>query len=322
MQNYKKLNLHNVRENVVLAPFTTFRIGGQARFFIVAKTGDEVVEAVEYAKSHAIPFFILGGGSNILVSDNGFSGLVIKIECNDFRHEGKGRVVCRPGLITSRLIQYAKKEGLGGIEFMAGIPGTVGAAVYGNAGAWGRGFGEVVNDVEVYRDKKIFHYSYDEMEFHYRESVLKKHGGVIINTTLHLTPRDPKDIEKDVLEIIRKRAKLKIEGPNAGCVFKNIDLSITPIDKEKIKKALDITEEEFIEATKHGKLPIGYIIDKLGLKRKRIGGAQVSECHGAYIANVGGAKAEDVVMLMSFIKTKVRNLLGIQLREEVQMVGF
>ena len=120
----------------------------------------------------------------------------------------------------------------------------------------------------------------------------------------------------------RRRDTQPLELPNAGCVFKNVDLSLVAIDRAKVMRGLDVSEAEFAEATKFKKIPVSFIIDKLGLKGKQIGGAQVSEKHGAFIVNAGNARAEDVVMLMSDLKMRVRNELGIQLQEEIQYVGF
>src|SRR3989344_3280473 len=322
MSDKIKLNLNGIQENVSLAPFTTFKIGGKARYFLQAKTQDDVVGAIRAAREARIPYLILGGGSNILASDHGYQGLVIRIANTVFEHLGDGRVRCGAGLALSRLIYCAKEINLGGIEYMAGIPGTVGGAVYGNAGAWGRGFGEVVKEAVVYRDDKVLTLTHDDLGFVYRGSAIKKNGGIIMEITIILVPEDKKSIQEKTYEVIKKRNKAEVKEPSAGCVFKNIDLKKIQIDKEKVMKALDLNEEEYGKATNHDKLPVGFIIDRLGLKEKIIGRAKISECHGAYIVNMGGAKAEDVVMLMSFIKTKVRNHLGIQLEEEVQLVRF
>lgn len=322
MHDKIKLYIHNVQENVSLAPYTTFKIGGPAKYFVCAKTKEEIIHAIKSAQDAKISFFILGRGSNLLISDKGYDGLIIKIENNDFEKLEDGRVRCSAGLSMSRLILNAKEIGLGGIEYMAGIPSTVGAATNGNAGAWGRGFGEVVEEAEIYKDGNIVQYSKNDLGFVYRGSAIKKNGGVILEVKLKLVPGDKKNIGDEILEIIKKRNKLNIKEPNAGCIFKNIDLKETRVDKEKIMQALDLSEEEYSKATNHDKLPVGFIIDKLGLKEKAIGKVKISECHGAYIVNMGGAQAVDVVMLMSFIKTKVRNELGIQLENEIQLIGF
>ena len=317
-----KLDIKNIQENVILAPYTTFKIGGPAKYFFQAKNTDEAVGAIRAAVVAKIPYLIFGGGSNILVSDKGYPGLVIKIANTNFENVGDNFVRCGAGLAISCLIQKAKDINLGGIEFMAGIPGTVGGAVCGNAGAWGRGFGDVVKEAVVYRDEKVLTLSRDDIGFTYRSSSIKEKGGVIMEATIAMISEDKKSIQDKVYEIIKKRSKAEVHEPSAGCVFKNIDLKKIQVDKEKIMKALDLNEEEYIKATNHDKLPVGFIVDKLGLKEKIIGKAKISECHGAYIVNLGNAQAEDVVMLMSLIKTKVRNLLGIQLENEIQLVGF
>ena len=146
---------------------------------------------------------------------------------------------------------------------------------------------------------------------------------VVLSATMQLRPGDVAKERAQVDAYNQRRADTQpLELPNAGCVFKNIDLSVVEVNKDKVKRGLDISEEEFQTATKFKKLPVSFIVDKLGLKGKQIGGAQVSEKHGAFIVNAGDATAEDVITLMSDIKMRVRNQLGIQLQEEIQYVGF
>jgi len=163
-----------------------------------------------------------------------------------------------------------------------------------------------------------------ELGFSYRHSVIKADPTIVVlSVTMQLAAGDAVKERAQVDAYNQRRADTQpIELPNAGCVFKNVDLAVVEIDQEKVKRGLDVSEEEFQEATKFKKLPVSFIVDKLGLKGKQIGGAQVSEKHGAFIVNAGDATAEDVITLMSDIKMRVRNQLGIQLQEEIQYVGF
>lgn len=314
--------LPGLMENVSLASHNTFKIGGPAKYFYIAKTEQELLRAVKTAEKLKINYFILGGGSNILVSDQGFDGLVIKARNEDFQVEGEDIVHCGAGLTMGRLLGLTQVLGLGGLEFMAGVPGTVGGAIRGNAGAFGKGFGDVVLEAEVYRRGQIIKMIHNDLKFKYRESAIKYDGGVILSVKIKLAPKNSKEIQEEFIKIIKNRTeKLPLDKPSAGSFFKNIEMDKYTLDIPKIIKELDVTEEEFKEASKH-KLPVAFILDRLDLKGKKIGGAQISPKHANFIVNTGHAKAEDVLMLVSDIKMRVRNQLLIQIIEEVQYVGF
>lgn len=321
----KKLG-NDVKENEVLAPYTTYKIGGPAKYFFNAKNNEELVKSIKAATELSLDYFLLGGGSNILISDDGFDGLVIRKSNDNFKIENE-RIIAESGAELGKVLEESLKAGLVGWPWAAGIPGTIGGAVRGNAGAYGKGMADITESVEVYEDGEVKKYTNEQMGFDYRHSIIKdKKDAVVVSVELKLKKGSMEEIKKDK-EIItqyleRRKTTQPTDFPNSGCVFKNIDLTKVEIDKEKVMKGLDINEEEFHEATKFGKLPVSYITDKLGLKGKKIGGAQISEKHGAFINNVDNARAEEVVMLISDIKMHVRNELGIQLQEEVQYVGF
>lgn len=322
MQKDIHKRLPGVQEKVSLKPYTSYKIGGPAQYFYIARSDDEVVAAVQTAMKLGIPYFLLGGGTNILISDQGFQGLVIKIENQhlEFHHE---KVVSGAGTLLPDLVQKAIDHGLGGLESLAGIGGTVGGAVRGNAGAFGQTIGDRVEWVSVLRDEKKEKFSQEQCQFRYRESIFKRLPLVILSVGFGLTPSKREHLQQRADEVRKLRSmRYQEDWQSAGCVFKNIDLQATPIDKNRILKGLDITEEEYQEVTKHNKLPVSFIIDKLGLKGKRIGDAQIAYEHGAFILNIGNATADQVVQLISLIKMVVRDRLGIQLEEEIQYVGF
>ena len=221
------------------------------------------------------------------------------------------------------LLDCTLKAGLTGWAWAAGLPGTIGGAVRGNAGAYGQGMSDIVESVEIFIDGKVVKLTKAEMEFSYRHSIIKKNLAAILAVNLKF---EKGEVDKDIQQVKdynnRRQLTQPLNYPNSGCIFKNIDLTETKINKEKVMKGLDINEEEFSQATKFNKLPVSYIIDRLNLKGKTIGGAQVSEKHGAFIVNINHAKAEHVIMLISDIKMHVRNEIGVQLQEEVQYVGF
>ena len=321
MINKLREKLAEIKENEPLANHSTFKIGGPARYFYLAKDSRQLLKAIWTAEKFNLDYLILGWGSNLLISDQGFDGLVIRNTSNNLDVKGE-EVFAEAGVNLSRLVGEASRAGLTGLEFAAGIPGTVGGAARNNAGAYGSSFGDLVTGLEVYKQGRTINLKREDMQYHYRSSILKHGEGVILSVKIKLKKGDPKKIHEEMIKIIKQRnQKLPLE-PSAGCIFKNIELDKLEINQDKIIKELDISEEEWHEATKYGKLPVAFIIDHLGLKNKKIGGCQISEKHAAFFINSGSAKAEHVMMMISDIKMRVRNQLGIQLEEEVEYVGF
>lgn len=316
-----KKELGEVLANEPMSNHTTFKLGGPAKYFYISHGSENLLTAVKMAEKLNINYFILGWGSNLLVSDDGFNGLVIKTASDNFKVNGD-EIVVDSGFNLGRLIGIATQFGLSGLEFAAGIPGTIGGAARGNAGAYGKSFGDFITELEIYQDGKVKNISREDMDYGYRESILKSKSGVILSVKIRLKAGDVKGIQAEVVKNIKYRTqKLPLE-PSAGCIFKNVDLANMEIDETKVIKELDITKQEWQELTKHGKLPVSYIIDRLGLKEKKIGGCQISSKHAAFFVNIGGCKAEHVMMLISDVKMRARNQLGIQLIEEVQYLGF
>jgi UDP-N-acetylmuramate dehydrogenase len=306
-----------IQENVPLAPFTTFHIGGEARFFAETNGTSELAEALEYAEKKALSVCVLGGGSNVIFSDKGFAGLVIRLRDSGMQISGE-KIICGAGVSLFDLVRVACDAGLSGIENLAGIPGSLGGAIRGNAGAFGMSIGDKVSSVKVFTQNTgmMKEYKKDECEFGYRTSVFKKNQGlIIISAEIKLERGDKDELKKIANEIIAKReAKHPQSAKCAGSFF------INPIVKnEKLR-------EEFMKDTglvpKGDTLPAGWMIDYVGLRGKKVGGAMVSGKHPNYLINTGNATAEDVMILASLIKTRVRNELGVRLQEEVQFVGF
>jgi len=317
--NLKEKLCKNLKENVTLAPYTTFKIGGTAKYFIEVSDSQQLLDAVKLAEEEKLPYFILAGGSNILVADHGFDGLVIKVNGTSIKVDGT-TVTAYAGVNFSKLINETAKIGLCGLERLIGIPGTIGGAVSGNAGAFGCSISDYIEEVEYFKDGKIQKCHSKQCQFDYRQSIFKGQKFVILTVKLKLKQGNKVEIQKTIKETLKERGKVKYTGPNAGSIFKNIIFN--QVDKNKVMKGLDINEAEYNKVVKHGKLPVGYVVEALGYNGKKVGGAKILESHGNVIINTGNAKAADVVMLISMIKQKVRNKLGIQLQEEIQMVGF
>jgi UDP-N-acetylmuramate dehydrogenase len=307
-----------IRENILLSGFTTFHLGGPARFFAEVQTKNDLEEALQFANKERIERFILGGGSNLLVSDQGFDGLVIKI--NNRESEIKGaQITAGAGLLFSEVVSLARRNNLTGLEWATGIPGTVGGAVFGNAGAYGSTTGENIAKVEVLdaaQEKFIWQEcSSGDCQFAYRTSLFKqKKDWIIFSVVFSLTPGKMEEIGAKMKKIIQERVGNLPQNPSAGSFFKN------PI-VEDFKILAEFERDQGVES-RGGKIPAGWLIDQLDLRGRKIGGAIVSQKHSNFIVNTGKAKAEDVIILTSLIKQKVRNHFGVQLEEEVQFVGF
>lgn len=293
--NIKEI-LPELKQDILLKDYTTFKIGGKAKYFYKAKTKEELIKAVKIAKKNKLPFFILGGGSNLLVADKGFDGLVINFQFLTFNFLNN-KIFCGAGTPLALIVPEARQRSLTGVEWGIGIPGTVGGAIRGNAGAFGESIGNIIKQVEVFNSEKekIENYSQKDGGFAYRESVFKKRPElVILSAELELKIGNKEEIQKKMKEYLDYRKdKQPLEFPSAGSIFKNLS---------------DISAGQFI--------------DQCGLKGKRIGNVEISKKHANFIINLGDGKAEDVLKLIDLMKKQVKDKFNIQLEEEIQYVGF
>lgn len=299
---------NNIQQNINLALFTTFRIGGPAKFFISVSAKEELSEAIAWAKAEAVPYFILGGGSNLLVSDSGFDGLIIKINNQDIKQDGNF-LLAGAGARLSDLVAMSESACLSGLEWATGIPGSVGGAIRGNAGAYGQEIKDSLRSVEIF-DADLEQFVVlpaQDIDFDYRHSDFKNHPEKIIwNALFELKPDDSDKIISVVKDILDKRLRLP-RHPSAGCVFKNISL-----DSDLLKK-LPIVSEMRVK-----KIPCAILIEALDLKGQQIGDALVSQEHANFIVNTNQATAEDVKALIKLIKEKVLSEYDLVLEEEIQ----
>jgi UDP-N-acetylmuramate dehydrogenase len=291
----------NLEFGVSLDAYTSYGTGGKARFFIIADTASEVVKYVKAAKRLKINHFLLGGGTNLLVSDDGFDGVAIKMDIRGLRTVEQATILCGAGENLMSLVNFATSQGLSGLEFAAGIWGSVGGAIYGNAGAFGGDIASILRNVTL-----IDHDGNERVEpadycrFGYRDSHLKTSKEVIAEATFQLSPGNKDEIQARVDEILKLRdGKHPNDGMSAGCFFKNIPDETQP----------------------HGKLPAGKLLDEAGVKGMQVGGARVFDKHANIIVNVGGATSKDIRILADKMKDKVREKFGILLEEEVQQIG-
>jgi UDP-N-acetylmuramate dehydrogenase len=282
-----------LKQKTVLAPYTTFRIGGKADLFFLAEKPEELIFAVRTARKLSLPFFVLGGGSNVLISDSGFKGLVIKNECRQVWIEEK-KVTCQSGVLLTDVVNLTCQHSLSGLEFAAGIPGTVGGAIRGNAGAFGESIADILERAVVLSPNgEIKEVDRDFFQFGYRQSILKRTGEVLLSATFQLKSRNNEQIEKKIEDNLQKREeRLPWREKSAGCFFKNIVQSET-------------------------KISAGLLLDRMGAKGMREGGAEVSTKHANFLINSGNARADDIVRLARKLKSKVKEKYDIDLEEEV-----
>ncbi len=309
-----------MQENVPLAPYTIYKIGGRARFFIEAADSAVVERAVLFARERSLPFFVLGAGSNVLVADEGFDGLVIHMTGGAVATAGE-ILTADAGVSMARLVAEAAKAGLGGIEWGIGIPGTVGGSVRGNAGCFG---GEMAHSVERVRvlaaggeAQKTFELANAECEFGYRNSVFKRHPEwIVLSAAFVLRRGDPAAIREKIAAYTKERlAKQDIGTQSCGCIFKNVSWS--GVDRAAL--AARLPEAEKFAAGPN--VPASFLIDRAGLKGARSGRAVISSRHANFFVNEGGATARDVAALIERAKAAVRDRYGIELEEEIQRIG-
>lgn len=285
----------NIRLQEPMANHTTFQIGGPAQIFVIPETTEEIRQIVRLCKDREVPYFVLGRGSNLLVSDAGMEGVVLQIYDNysDFSIDGN-QVKAQAGVMLSKLGYAVKEKGLNGFEFAAGIPGTLGGAVMMNAGAYGGEMKDIITSVQLMdEDGNLLEKSCDEMEFSYRHSILTEQKLLVLGATITLTQGDKKMIEERMRELAAaRRKKQPLEFPSAGSTFKR---------------------------------PEGYFAGKLimdaGLCGYQVGGAQVSEKHCGFVINRGNATAADVLQLVTDVKKKVYEKFQVELEPEIRLVG-
>ncbi len=302
IQRFRNVFGDKLQLNVPLSRFTSARVGGPAELFLTVHSGTELQTAVELAYAQHLPYFILGGGSNILVADAGVRGLVImnRAKSVTFRHSGAG-VVCtvESGMNLSSLARQCIGKGLGGLEWAIGIPGTVGGAVVGNSGAHGGDMSQILRAVSVWEPGRgVRIYGNEEMEYSYRDSILKREQDkfrprrVVISAELVLTPEPANVLLARADAFTARRKQTQPGGASMGSMFKN--------------------PENYYA---------GYLIDTAGLKGFKVGGASISEKHANFFVNNEEATAEDIRTLIAEAWNVVREKFGVEMELEVELVG-
>ena len=285
----------NVHTDEPLSRHTTFRIGGNADYFVKPGNADEVAAVIAVCREYSISYFILGNGSNLLVSDDGYRGMIINIMDNMDSVTVDGRIItAQAGAMLVRVSVMARDNALTGLEFASGIPGTIGGAVYMNAGAYGGEMKNVVKTVRAIDEYgRIYELDSEKMDFSYRHSIVEERKLIVLEVTLELEHGSREAIDDRMKELAEaRRSKQPLEYPSAGSTFKR---------------------------------PEGYFAGKLimdaGLRGYSVGGAQVAEKHCGFVINKGGATASDVVELIRDVQHDVDDKFGVTLEPEVKMLG-
>lgn len=308
------------RLNEPMSKHTTFRLGGPARLYIVASSSDMLVQAVEMALDLNIPWSAIGGGTNLLVSDEGFEGVVIQAANQGLSIDGEV-VRVESGLVSALVARKTVEAGLAGFEWAVGLPGTIGGAVYGDAGCYGAEMRDSVVSVDVYHvaSKTRKTLTNQECHFGYRDSLFKEEKYLILGCELSLKKASDPAASRALMDKIlsERKDKQPLGESSAGCVFKNFEYqNQTALDI--LRRDVDVPEQML--ASK--RIPAGWLIDQANLKGTAVGDFRVSEKHGNFLINKGKGSASEVLALISLIKMKVRDTFGIELQEEVQLLGF
>lgn len=317
----KTLGVGRVRVKELMSVHTTFKIGGPADYYIEIEKVDDLVKAVQTARNLTLPIFIFGGGSNVIIADHGIKGLVIKNNCRTFELMGmsgkvknkrvdvnRALVYAESGVIMNQLVRFTIDQGLGGLEYQLGLPGTVGGAMYMNSNFPKRGVyvGDCVYKATLLsKDGEVKEVDQSYFRFAYDKSSLQETGEIALSIVFRLTKGDKSELWKRGMEALNYRNNTQPKGLSAGCTFRNIS----------IVEAMRIPTPERITSA-------GYLIDKAGLKGRRIGDAMISDLHANFILNMGKAKAENVVALVGLMKDEVYKKFGVHLALEVKTIGF
>lgn len=289
------LGAEQVLKDEPMSRHTTFRIGGPADYFAVPRSAEEIKDTIAICRREGTPYYILGNGSNLLVGDKGYRGVVIQIykNMNQIRTEGS-LIYAQAGALLSKIAAEALEHSLKGFEFASGIPGTLGGAVMMNAGAYGGEMKEVVESAVVMtQEGEIKTLSLEELELGYRTSIIARNNYVVLEAVIRLAKGDAEEIRSYMEELKGKRVtKQPLEYPSAGSTFKR--------------------PEGFFA---------GKLIEDAGLRGFRVGNAQVSEKHCGFVINRGGATAAEVISLMEQVADKVEANAGVRLEPEVKRIG-
>lgn len=305
-----------VKINEPLSKHTTFKIGGPARLFVTVEETEKIVKILDFLSASGVNYFIIGGGSNLLISDGEYDGVVVKIASKNqpkLINQKQGAIIeAEAGVVLGSLVNLACKNSLTGLEWAIGIPGTVGGAVRGNAGAMGKDISLNLESVKIWRDGEVLELENKDCEFAYRESMFKNNNDVVLSTQLYLEPGKKEEIIGLTQKYMKLRSSRTPPFPSAGSFFKNLKLDQWSGNVAELP-------ELFRE---RGSVPAGWLIEQVQGKGENVGGAKISDEHGNFIVNFDNAKQEDVLNLVEEVKGKVYNKFKIELEPEVEILTY
>ena len=293
----KKIDKKQILANEPMSKHTSLKIGGIADFFVKVSNITELKFVLELSKKNKIPLTIIGNGTNLLVRDKGIRGIVLKPEFNEFkveRNKDKAFITVGAGFPVGKLANIALKEELSGLEFLAGIPGTIGGAIRMNAGAYGKEMKDIVVSTKyMQQDGKIKKINLEEHSFSYRNSTFSKLDVIILETVIEVDYGKKEEIQNKINEYMTSRIeKQPLDLPNAGSTFKRLE-----------------------------DIPTAKLIDDCGLKGYRVGDAAISEKHAGFVVNLGNAKAVEVIELINYIKEQVKIKFNKNIELEILVIG-
>jgi UDP-N-acetylmuramate dehydrogenase len=302
-----------VSQDAPLALYTRFGIGGPADVYAETSSVEAFIAALAEVRASGLPAVVIGGGTNLIVSDRGFRGIVLRYRADRLLAANQ-RVIAEAGAELQSLVDFANERGLKGLETLAGIPGSVGAAIYGNAGAYGHSISERVVSVRFYDGASVRVFPNDACRFQYRESIFKRHKDwIIFSTELRLDPADPANLRQASADILAVRnQKFPVTMKCAGSIFKNLLWDqLPPAVAARVPPS----------AIREGKVPAAWFLEQVGAKGMQRGDIHVADYHANLIYNAGAGTAADLCALIEDLKALVRARFGLELEEEVQYVG-
>jgi UDP-N-acetylmuramate dehydrogenase len=293
-----------VHERAPLSSYTTFKVGGPADCLVETRGTDETLRVLRIARGAGAPVTVLGGGSNVLVADGGVRGVVIRMHGGKVDAAGENDVRADAGVMLNSLVRWTIHRGGAGLAAWAGTPGTVGGAICGNAHWDGRGIGELVREVRLATTEGLVHdVSQADMEFGYDRSRIQRTGELVLQAVFHLERGTPAELLASARRSLAERRRTQpLDRPTAGCIFRNPDPRIEVLPAGVPPSA-------------------GALIDRAGLKGRRIGGARVSPTHANFIENVGNASAREIRTLIELCRSEVHRRFGVLLGEEIVCIG-
>ena len=293
--DFLKQNKIDFKQDVMLKDLTNFKIGGKCKVVVFPNTKSKLIKLLTFLKNNKLLFYVLGAGTNVLASDRGYKGILIKLsELKEVKVKNN-IIIAQAGVNLFDLNKVALRNGLTGLEFSFGIPGSVGGACYMNAGAFNHNISEKLECVEVFDGEKVFVLNHKDLCFGYRDSVFSKKKLVIISAKFVLENGDKERIKQEQKRILNRRLFYQpYDLPSAGSVFKRLD---------------------------GGEKPVSALIDQVGLKGKTIGGAQVSKKHAGFIVNIDNASCKDVKHLIKYIRKVIKKAYNLKIEQEIVEIG-